>query len=67
MVTTLVGDKLDSLNPCFCRPGITVEPRSPEVRRSNEKNPGCLWCIGDEKLPSYIGITINHEIRIAIN
>ena len=34
---------------------------------SNEKNPGCLVYIGDKKLPSYIGILINHEIRIPIN
>ena len=27
---------------------------------SNEKNPGCLVYIGDEILPSYIGILINH-------
>ena len=27
---------------------------------SNEKNPGCLGYIGDEKLPSYIGILLNH-------
>ena len=35
---------------------------------SNEKRaPGCLGYIGDEILPSYIGIIINHEIRIPIN
>ena len=28
---------------------------------SNEKNPGCFWYIGDEKLPSYIGIIINYH------
>ena len=27
---------------------------------SNEKNPGWLGYIGDEILPSYIGIIINH-------
>ena len=27
---------------------------------SNEKIPGCLVYIGGEKLPSYIGIIINH-------
>ncbi len=27
---------------------------------SHEKNPGWLGHIGDEKLPSYIGITISH-------
>ena len=27
---------------------------------SNEKNPGCLVYIGDDILPSYVGITINH-------
>ena len=27
---------------------------------SNEKNPGWLGYIGDDKLPSYIGIIINH-------
>ena len=25
-----------------------------------KKSPGCLVYIGDEKLPSYIGIIINH-------
>ena len=33
----------------------------------NEKNPGCLGYIGDEILPSYIGILINHELRVPIN
>ena len=28
---------------------------------SNEKNPGWLGYLGDEILPSYIGIVINHE------
>ena len=27
---------------------------------SNEKRPGCLRYIGDEILPRYIGIIINH-------
>ena len=27
---------------------------------SNAKKPGCLGYIGDEKLPSYIGIIISH-------
>ena len=27
---------------------------------SNEKNLGCLGYIGDEKLPSYMGIILNH-------
>ena len=26
----------------------------------------CLGCIGDEILPKYIGIIVNHEIRIPI-
>ncbi len=26
----------------------------------NEKDPGCLGYLGDEILPSYVGITINH-------
>ena len=30
------------------------------IQLSNEKNPGCLGYIGDEILPSYIGIIINH-------
>ena len=30
-------------------------------RLSNEKKTGCLRYIGDEKLPSYVGIIINHE------
>ena len=34
---------------------------------SNERNPGWLGYIGDEILPSYIGIIISHEIRIPIN
>ena len=33
---------------------------------SHEKNHGWLAYIGDEILPSYIGIIINHEIRIPI-
>ena len=33
-----------------------------EIRLSNEKRaPGCLVYIGDEQLPSYIGIVINHD------
>ncbi len=31
-----------------------------ELQVSNEKNPGCLGYIGDEILPSYMGIIINH-------
>ena len=27
---------------------------------SNEKSPGWLFDIGDDKLPSYIGIIMNH-------
>ena len=27
---------------------------------SNEKNPGCLGYIGDDILPSYMGIGMNH-------
>ena len=35
---------------------------------SNEKRaPGCLGYVGDEILPSYIGILISHDIRIPIN
>ena len=34
------------------------------VQLSNEKNLGWSGFIGDEKLPSYIGIIINHDIRI---
>ena len=35
---------------------------------SNEKRaPGWLGYIGDKKLPSSIGVTISHEIRIPIN
>ncbi len=34
---------------------------------SNEKNPAWLFDIGDEKLPNYMGIVINHYIiRIPI-
>ena len=34
---------------------------------SNEKlAPGCLLGVGDEILPTYVGITPNHEIRIPI-
>ena len=32
-----------------------------------KRAPGCLGFIGDEQLPSYLGIIINHEIRIPIN
>ena len=28
---------------------------------SNEKIPGCLGYIGDENLPSYVGMTINQQ------
>ena len=28
---------------------------------SNEKKAGCLGYIGDEILPSYVGIIINHD------
>ena len=38
-----------------------------EIQLSHEKYPGCLGYIGDEILPSYIGITINHYFRIPIN
>ena len=34
---------------------------------SHEKYLGWLGYIGDEQLTSYIGIIINHEIRIPIN
>ena len=35
---------------------------------SNKKGtPGCLGYLRDEILPSYIGVIINHEIRIPIN
>ena len=34
---------------------------------SNEKRaPGCLGYIGDDILPSYVGIIVNNEIRIPI-
>ena len=33
---------------------------------ATEKKTGCLGLIGDEILPRYIGIIINHEIRIPI-
>ena len=28
-----------------------------------KQSPGCLGDVGDEILPSYVGITINHEVR----
>ena len=31
-----------------------------------KKAPGCLGYIGDEILPRYEGITINHEIKTTI-
>ena len=31
-----------------------------KIELSNEKKPGCLGYIGDEKLPNYIGIIMNH-------
>ena len=38
------------------------------IHLSNGKRaPGCLGCIGDELLPSYMGIIISHDIRIPIN
>ena len=35
-------------------------PNAPNHQLSNEKNLGFLGYIGDEKLPSYIGIVISH-------
>ena len=32
----------------------------------NKLAPGCLGYIGDEMLPSSVGIAINHEIRIPL-
>ncbi len=37
------------------------------IQLSNEKDPGYLLYIGDEILPNYMGIIIDHEIRIPIN
>ena len=35
---------------------------------SNEKRaPGCLGFIGDDKLPGYVGIVINHYINDKYN
>ena len=33
---------------------------SQNLQVSNEKTTGCLGCIGDEILPSFVGILINH-------
>ena len=41
--------------------------KHPYTYMSNEKHPGCLGYIGDKILLSYIGIIINHEMRIPIN
>ena len=37
-----------------------VIPETLLTHMSNEKKPGWLGYIGDENLPSYIGIIINH-------
>ena len=39
---------------------------SPRTRATKDPERGCLGYIGDDILPSYIGIVINHEIRIPI-
>jgi len=37
------------------------EHETPQQKVSNEKRAaGCLGCIGEDKLPSYVGIMINH-------
>ena len=36
-----------------------ASPRESETQLSNEKNPGWLGYIGDEKLPSFLGSIIN--------
>ena len=46
---------------------IQSSQQKPLKDMSHEKIPGWLGYIGDEILPSYIGIIINHEIRIPIN
>ena len=39
-----------------------------ELHLSNEKRaPGWLGYIGDQRLPSYIGIIKSHDIRIPVN
>ena len=49
-------------------PTETQRPQVTKQQLSSEKRPpGCLEYIGDEILPSYIGIKISHEIRIPIN
>jgi len=49
----------------FCKEKCAAEPflglEKHEKYVSHEKNPGCLGCIGDEILPSYVGIMINHS------
>ena len=42
------------------RYGLNNEENSAVVQLSNGKNPGWLGYIGDQKLPSYIGIIIKH-------
>ena len=39
---------------------LLMVQKSGDHHLSNEKNPGWLGFIGDEMLPSYIGIIINH-------
>ena len=41
-------------------PQTGICPQSPVDTCCQEKNPGWLGYIGDDKLPSYIGIIINH-------
>ena len=44
-----------------------LQRRVPENQLSNEKMAPCCLGYGDEILPSYMGIILNHEIRIPIN
>ena len=46
-----------SLRPARLTP---PQPWTTQGHMSNEKNPGCLGYLGDDILPSYIGIIINH-------
>ena len=40
--------------------GLTTGVWSSQCELHEKRNPGCLGFIGDEILPSYVGIMINH-------
>ena len=69
----ILGGKKTSLevvmaSTAHARQGRSSGPSRGENNLSNEKRaPGWLGYIGDDILPSYIGIIIKYDIRIPIN